>query len=221
MSLVVRNLSEQIYEIVRERILAGDLAPGAPVRQDSLAADLGVSKIPLREALSRLEQDGLLTSYPNRGYVVRPLSTEEATEIFQLRLQLEPQAAAAACKLANAAQQQEASARLASFEADQEREGADRAGGNRAFHLSLVKPGGAVVYQLIEWLMVQAERYVRVQIEQSADRVVRASVEHRELLAAWTERDAAKVERVLDMHIRATLADLQNQLVTATPPQGS
>jgi DNA-binding GntR family transcriptional regulator len=71
MSIIVRTLSEQTYEVVRLKILTGDMSPGTPVRQDAIAAELGVSKIPLREALSRLEQDGLLSSYPNRGYVVR------------------------------------------------------------------------------------------------------------------------------------------------------
>jgi DNA-binding GntR family transcriptional regulator len=90
MNIVVRTLSDQTYEIVRRRILVGAMQPGTAVRQDVIAAELGVSKIPLREALGRLEQDGLLSSYPNRGYVVRDLSTDEASEVFALRLKLEP-----------------------------------------------------------------------------------------------------------------------------------
>jgi DNA-binding GntR family transcriptional regulator len=81
MNIVVRTLSDQTYEIVRRRILVGAMQPGTAVRQDVIAAELGVSKIPLREALGRLEQDGLLSSYPNRGYVVRDLSTDEASEV--------------------------------------------------------------------------------------------------------------------------------------------
>ncbi|MFO4963667.1 GntR family transcriptional regulator, partial [Salmonella enterica subsp. enterica serovar Derby] len=72
MTIVVRTLSDQVFEIVLERIVSGEIPTGAPIRQDALAADLGVSKIPLREALARLEQEGLLVSQANRGYTVRP-----------------------------------------------------------------------------------------------------------------------------------------------------
>ena len=70
--IVKAALADQIVDIVRARIIAGEMAADAPVRQDALAADLGVSKIPLREALARLEQEGLVASERNRGYVVRP-----------------------------------------------------------------------------------------------------------------------------------------------------
>ena len=97
MSLIVRTLSEQIFAIVRERIISGALPRDHPIRQDALATELGVSKIPLREALARLEQEGLLTSQANRGFFVRPMSATEAEEIYELRLALEPEAAARAC----------------------------------------------------------------------------------------------------------------------------
>ena len=54
MAIVVRSLSDLTYELVRKRILEGLIAPGSPVRQDAIAEELGVSKIPLREALGRL-----------------------------------------------------------------------------------------------------------------------------------------------------------------------
>lgn len=60
MSIAARNLSEQLVDQVRARILNGTVAPDRPIRQDALAAEMGVSKIPLREALARLEQEGLL-----------------------------------------------------------------------------------------------------------------------------------------------------------------
>src|SRR3546814_12459130 len=94
MSIVVRTLSERVFDIVREQIVVGELATDMPIRQDALAAELGVSKIPVREALARLEQEGLLISHPNRGYLVRPMSAAAADEIFALRLAIEPAAAA-------------------------------------------------------------------------------------------------------------------------------
>ncbi|MGO7251940.1 GntR family transcriptional regulator, partial [Rhizobium brockwellii] len=76
------------FTIIRERIISGDLPEEQPIRQDALANELGVSKIPLREALARLEQEGLLTSQANRGFFVRSLGAGEAEEIYELRLAL-------------------------------------------------------------------------------------------------------------------------------------
>ena len=108
MSIVVRTLSERVFDIVREQIVVGELATDMPIRQDALAAELGVSKIPVREALARLEQEGLLISHPNRGYLVRPMSAAEADEIYALRLALEPAAAAFAAVHADDAEREEA-----------------------------------------------------------------------------------------------------------------
>ena len=74
--LEVRTLSDRLMEVVRDMILSGAIAPEVPIRQDALAAELNVSKIPLREALVRLEQDGLVVSHANRGFFVRGMSAQ-------------------------------------------------------------------------------------------------------------------------------------------------
>jgi DNA-binding GntR family transcriptional regulator len=213
MNIVVRTLSDQTYEIVRRRILVGAMQPGTAVRQDVIAAELGVSKIPLREALGRLEQDGLLSSYPNRGYVVRDLSSDEASEVFALRLKLEPGAVAEACRRATPADHAAAESALAALEAELAKADGDHVSSNRAFHLALVRPGGHITFQLMERLQILAERYVRVHLEPFG-RDERASLEHREILDAWTRRDAQSVETLTANHILGTLSDLKQQLST-------
>src|SRR5688500_19148188 len=104
--LDIRNLSDRLVEIVRDFILSGAIGSDVPIRQDALAAELRISKIPLREALARLEQDGLVVSHPNRGFFVRPMSPEAAEEIYALRIRLEPDAAAHACLNATEADQE-------------------------------------------------------------------------------------------------------------------
>jgi DNA-binding GntR family transcriptional regulator len=211
MTIVVRSLSDQTYEIVRRQILQGVLAPGMPVRQDIIASGLGISKIPLREALGRLEQDGLLCSYPNRGYVVRAMSADEAGEVFSLRLRLEPRAAAEACRRSDREDQRRAMEELTALEAEQDKPGADHVSFNRCFHMSLIKPGGPIAYQLIERLHVVSERYVRAHLAPQG-REARARQEHRDILAAWISGDAPRIEALLTSHIQGTLADLQEQL---------
>ncbi len=213
MSIVIRTISEQAYQLMRERILTGALAAGSPVRQDAVAEELGVSKIPLREALSRLEQDGLLSSSPNRGYVVRALTAEEADEVFQLRLKLEPDATAQACLKADAAAQAAARKTFEVMDEELARNGPDYVLLNRRFHAALVRPGvGLITRQLVERLHILAERYVRMHLE-GVGRDARASAEHRELLETWLARDAVGIATLTRDHIEGTLQDLREQLV--------
>jgi DNA-binding GntR family transcriptional regulator len=78
-----------IAETLREEILRGELAPGQALRQEELAERFGVSRLPVRDALLRLEAQGLVHVYPNRGAFVISLSADEVTEIYEMRLLLE------------------------------------------------------------------------------------------------------------------------------------
>ena len=152
MSIIVRNLSEQLVDLVRERILTGDVSPDRPIRQDALAAEFGVSKIPLREALARLEQEGLLASQANRGFTVRPLNAREAEEVYALRLKLEPEMIALAARNATEVDQRAASDILDTLESTTDSRGAGVGAFNRAFHMALLRP------QIREQILVRRNR---------------------------------------------------------------
>jgi DNA-binding GntR family transcriptional regulator len=207
----VQSLAEQTYEIVRRRIIEGAIPPGAPLRQDALALELGVSKIPLREALSRLAQDGLLSMVPRRGYAVRPLSAAEAAEIFALRLALEPAACAEGALKADQESRADAVSLLEALEAADGNAGGAAVTCNRLFHLALLKPAGPLTGQLLERLHALAERYVHVHLEPKG-RAARARAEHRALLAAWLCGDGAVVERLAGEHIRRARDELLAEL---------
>src|SRR6187401_1017186 len=89
---LLRTMSGQIVTRIRDKILSGDYAPGSALLQDSIAAEFGVSKIPVREALVRLRAEGLIDIEAHRGFRVRPLLASEVDEVFRLRLALEPAA---------------------------------------------------------------------------------------------------------------------------------
>jgi DNA-binding GntR family transcriptional regulator len=212
MALIVRTLSDLTYEQVRKRILTGDIPPGAPLRQDTIAEELGVSKIPLREALGRLEQDGLISSYPNRGYIVRPMSADEAKEVFDLRLAIEPKAAADGARLAQAEHHAAAKQAYDALLAPGDRtDDADLMTLNRQFHLTLIRPGGWLTYQLLERVHIVAERYVRMHVLVPANKA-QGEREHQDLITAWLARDAAKIEAVSRNHITHTMHDLLKNL---------
>lgn len=88
-----RSLRDQIYDRLRAAILSGDLAPGAPIIEADIAATLGASRTPVREALRRLETEGMLEPRGNRGSVVRELHLDEVVCIFEIREALETLAA--------------------------------------------------------------------------------------------------------------------------------
>ena len=84
-----QTIASMAVEALRERILRGDYPDGEPLRQDALADELGVSRIPVREALRQLEAEGLVTFSPHRGAVVSSLSLAEIEELFELRAEIE------------------------------------------------------------------------------------------------------------------------------------
>ena len=204
-----------VLDRVRDRILSGAVAAGGPLRQDALAAELGISKIPLREALARLEQEGLVRAEANRGFFVRPLSAAEAEEVYELRLRLEPEAAAAGARAAGEAERRQAAAALAALEEAIERHAPAVGALNRAFHLALVRPAGReVTAEILARLHVVSERYVRVHLQPSG-RDEQANEEHRHLLASWLGREEGAVAELTRGHLGRTLADLRRQLGTA------
>lgn len=211
MAALVRT-SDQLAALVRDRILSGRVLPDLPIRQDALAAELGVSKIPLREALTRLEQEGLIQSQANRGYFVRPLTTGEVEEVYALRLKLEPEATAAASLRADDEERRIATDTLTALDAATGNHGESVGALNRAFHLALIRPGGQqVTSHILERLQVLSERYVRKHLEPSG-RDRRANDEHRQMLDAWLARDSDGIAALTRAHIGKTLTDLREQL---------
>jgi DNA-binding GntR family transcriptional regulator len=213
-TIVVRTLSDRVFEIVRERIVSGALPETFPIRQDALASELGVSKIPLREALARLEQEGLVAGQANRGYTVRPMSALQAEEIYELRLAVEPGAAAYAAIHADDARR---SAAIGAFEHlnSASRDLLEAAARNRAFHAALVAANGRdLTIDLVQRLSVLAERYVVAHLRPEG-RGDRAYVEHRALLDAWLDRDGVAVRDMLTRHLEATIEDLRTQFAAA------
>ena len=215
-SIVVRNLSDQLVELVRDRILSGAVQPDLPIKQDALATELGVSKIPLREAFARLEQEGLLRSQANRGFFVRALSTEEAEEVFALRLKLEPEAVALAATRAVEAERRIAIEALKALDRATDAHAEGLGALNRAFHLALIRPAGQhITAAFLERLHILAERYVRKHLE-AHGRDTRAKDEHKEMLQVWLDRDGAAAAALMRQHIDQTLDDLRRQLASET-----
>lgn len=208
----VRTISDRLVDVLRDYILSGAISSDVAIRQDALASQLQVSKIPLREALARLEQDGLVVSKPNRGFFVRPLSMQEAEEVYALRLKIEPDAAAYAAQHASPAEQAYARQTLEQLDAAASAGHSTVGALNRAFHLALVRPGGRdITTETVMRLHVMADRYVVKHLEPGG-RYVRAEAEHQEIFDAWMARDSKTVIDLITEHLSHTLEDLRTEI---------
>ena len=156
-----------------------------------------MSKIPLREAMARLEQEGLVRAEANRGWFVRPLDAAEAREVFALRLELEPDLAALAA--AQRAIEAAGGGRRAAGALDSPAWSARRIATGApptapSTSLWSARRGRPVTFDIVERLHILAERYVRKHLEPRG-RDARADAEHRALLDAWLARDGARRSR--------------------------
>src|SRR3546814_6140354 len=92
------SLPDLAYRVLREAILGSTVRPGQPLRQEDIAQQLGISRLPVREALRRLEVEGLVVLRPCRGYVVDSVGRGEFEDVFDLRAMLEEKAGLLATK---------------------------------------------------------------------------------------------------------------------------
>jgi DNA-binding GntR family transcriptional regulator len=191
-----------VVEAIRERILSGGYPAGTQLRQESLAAQLGVSRIPVREALRQLEAEGLVSFAPHRGAVVSGHSVDEIEELFELRAMLEADLLHRAVPRLTSDQLDAADAVLARFEAAlRDCEVAAWGDLNWQFHSALYAPAARpVTLATVERLHRHAERYMRMQLALTHGES-RAASEHRELLERCRHRDARGAASLLSNHI--------------------
>ena len=206
---------EFVLEELRKTISAGELAPGQPIRQDSIAQRMGVSRVPLREALKTLEAEGQVIYQPHRGYSVAELSLSDLLEVYRMRELLESEAARVAVERFEDADLTRVR------DAQQDVEDAAEQGdlvamiaANRRFHFALLEPAGMprllrVVRTL--WDTTDAYRAVYYNAEPNRKRV---RAEHAEILHAAHDRDAESLVELLTHHrhhavenLRKTIAD--------------
>ena len=196
-----RGLTAAVTDELRAAILGGALAAGTQLRQDHIAAAQGVSHIPVREALRRLEAEGLVTHYPRRGVFVARLSGAEAWELTEMRMALEGLAVRLSLARAGGADFEAAQAALES--GDRSASLDDWSAANWAFHKALYAPAGRPrLLKSIEGLWGQVDRYLRV-VWQTADYQPRSQAEHRAILAAYRRRDVEAALGLTETHIRA------------------
>lgn len=176
------SASAIVYDALRKAIIEGDLEIGQPLRQDEIARIFNTSRIPVREAISRLEEQGLVRTQRYKGAIVAGLSTEEAGEIFDFRALIEPQIIRTAVPLMQKEDLQKARASCeAFFTSDDPMRWGDL---NREFHSALYSPSALSFHlEAANKALDRIERYLRAQILLS-DGMELANREHLGILEA-------------------------------------
>jgi DNA-binding GntR family transcriptional regulator len=201
---------------IRDGILHGHYAEGEPLRQDALADELGVSRIPIREALRQLETEGLVTFNPHRGAIVSSLSLGEIEEVFELRATIEPDLLRRAMPHLTTHQLDQADAVLDRYAVALRTGDVSQWGElNWQFHASLYAPAARpITMSIVQRLHQQSDRYLRMQLALTHGET-RANEEHRAIAAAARAHDTKRACQLVRDHIagagRSLLAFLRER----------
>jgi len=169
------SLREQALALLREAVITGRIADGVVYSSKALAAELGVSNGPIREAMLALVDDGLMEAVPNKGFRSVPLTPADLAEIYEMRLLLEVPAVA----------------RLATGDLPADRD----------FHLTLLAAGGNRRLVSAVARLRDQTRLDNLRALNADGRIVASADEHRPLLTAILRHDERTAERLMRQHL--------------------
>jgi DNA-binding GntR family transcriptional regulator len=209
-----QSLASAVADKLRDQIIRGEIPEGSQLRQDAIAVQYQVSRIPVREALRQLDAEGLIAIVPNRGAVVPTLSPEDVEELFAIRALLEPEVLGRSIPHLTEEDFSQAEAILRRYVSELSREDHVSAWGriNWEFHSTLYsRANQARFLAIIRNVNNSGERYTRLQLYLTHG-VKRANKEHHQILKLCRERDAAAACKLLRQHIQYAGQSLKEAL---------
>ena len=204
------RLLDEVAQALRESIYAGQYAPGTILRQEQIAAEFGVSRTPLREALRMLERDGLIIHLPGRGVRVASVDLPHLLDAYAVREVIDGVAARFAAERADAA----AIAGLEKLIVYQRSiiepwDSKAYTQSNVDFHLAVMAAGGNVSLENFVPLLRMTSQVFAPVFALSAERAKNAIEEHSLIVEAIVRKDGAGAEELARQHIRKTIISLQ------------
>jgi DNA-binding GntR family transcriptional regulator len=210
-----------VYRHVRDAILTGQIPPGGIISQVELSRRLGVSRTPLREALRRLEQEGLVEAAPNRRARVRSYAAEELELVYTQRIFIEALAIALSVPELTKSDFDAVDQSLKEMSAASEaNEHAAWEEAHRRFHRGLISRAPENLHDLVESYAARAVLVVdRRLYESTVSRGLSAGpAEHQEILEACRSRDAARASILLARHLSITAISVITQVMPEHNP---
>ncbi|MFV1463731.1 MULTISPECIES: GntR family transcriptional regulator [unclassified Phaeobacter] len=203
------TLPDVIAADLRERILSGELAEGEPIRQEALAEEYDVSRMPVREALKRLDAEGLVLFANNRGATVTKHSLREIAEIFDLRILVEVDLFRRSIPAMTSTDFARCSQILDEMDASYDADDVATWGAlNHRYHSALYAAAGRkLTNEMLQGLSLHSDRFVRMHLSVMKQREP-AKAEHRDLLALAQARNVEAACDALTRHISRTKEEL-------------
>ena len=200
--------ANDVTTVLRRRILEGRYTEDQFIRQDVIAQELGVSRIPVREALARLEAEGLVIRVKYRGALVPKLSLSEIHEIYEMRSMIEPYLLRHAIK--NITKEQLKQLRQVVERARKTSRMTEWAGMNVDFHRSLFEAAGRpLALSVLDNLLVRADRYLKMQNFNSSTTKEESDAQHMRILDLVEKRDVEGAIEALNEHINWNADDVR------------
>jgi DNA-binding GntR family transcriptional regulator len=218
-SLEHRQLRDVVVERIRTQILQGKLTPGQWLRQERLAAELGTSYTPIREALKQLQAEGMVEHVPYRGVRVVQFSPQDVLDIYGMRAVLEGQAAAgAAIRLTDAqrAHLRQIHEQMLAYTGTEHLQLVRDL--NQQFHQVIIEASGRtylirVLRMIWTWSPAMLwSQFVNPAIEGDSEYVAEDNAEHGQILAALEAQDGEAAERLMRQHIERACQALAEHL---------
>jgi DNA-binding GntR family transcriptional regulator len=200
--------SDYAYRQMRDRILSGELQPGAAIQQRDLASLIGISTTPLREALRRLKSEGLVELDAHRDARISPLRAEEARDLLELRKSLDPLAAGLAAQRRTNADIQAIRAALAHVDPLPTPPDIGQLVAHRNFHAAIYRAShNDLLIGALEGLWDKADRYRRLALQTERSQAARdqKANEHQLLVDAIAAGDSDAAANVMHAHIDTSL----------------
>ena len=208
------SLEEKVYLLLEEEILTGKLKRGEQLREVALAERLSVSRTPIRGALHRLAEDGLVELCANKGATVIGITIEDIEDIYYIRMRLEGLAARLAAERMNDKDKQALISLVELSEFYLVKRNDDKRGElDSAFHKMIFEASGSRhLCKILSDLHRNIKAYRKISLSQS-DRAEKSVREHRGILEAILRGDANEAERLTYVHLEAALENFKKQLI--------
>jgi DNA-binding GntR family transcriptional regulator len=226
--LLNQSASQQISEFLHSAVVQGTIKPGQRLLEESLAKELGVSRTPVREALRRLEADGLVEYIPQRGTVVRQISDEEVSQIYDVRVLIEGHAAKLAAINAHTQDILALEMLCNSFVAvmDSEENQPEKVpilwDLNNKFHTSIVEISGNIILTRIKKIALQVPGIYRIYYWYDDKNKESSRQFHLRIINAIKDRDGTKAEELMQQHLieaKALIVKSMERTNPIEPPQ--
>ena len=212
-----RTLNEEAYQTIKRRIISLDMPPGMPFTEGQLAAELSLSKTPVREALGWLQHEGLVELPARRRYRVAPVTLSDVRDWFSLRIILENEAARLAASQGMETEDLQALMELSKVGYDPRDPASIREflAANTRFHAIIARAGGnRRLAAVLERVLDQMERlhYMGLSLTARSDENVQ---EHQDLVRAIMHGDVDSTREILNAHTRASQSMVIDSLLTS------